>query len=490
MAHTDHPDAQWFPDAGLGIFLHWGIASVHGGINLSWGMVEDHHSPAETSVSPEEYYDLAERFDPEGYNPDRWLAAAREAGMEYAVLTAVHHDGFTLWPSEYSDIGVQTHLEGRDLVGEYVDVCRRQDIRVGLYFSPEQWYHEQYPTEAFGHWETLKSYSYKQLERIDDPGELADFEAYFHDVKRQLEELVSDYGRIDLVWFDHSPWFGTLDDRTGTLVDVIESAQPGAVINARDHFFKGYGHYDADAENYLPDVPIDGWVEPPSPGVTTGGTSRTTSTRTTGGHSTPSSTPRASAVTCFSTWPQARRDDPGCGVRPAGRALGVDGPQRAGGQRRRRRTVAVTVSHRPPARRERGTCTSAPTTTPQSPSRGCRPRTTFVTSGRTTDWRGPTRTTSCASNCPRIDGNQPTKSLRFPGRRHTTTCCNPGGSRAVPPASRTVVPGSRWVAQSGRHSTLWVPCPRVSTRLGPCRGAVSVPLRSGSYSRSNGGSTG
>jgi alpha-L-fucosidase len=216
-------------------------------------------------------------------------------------VTAVHHDGFTLWPSEYSDIGVQTHLEGRDLVGEYVDVCRRQDIRVGLYFSPEQWYHEQYPTEAFGHWETLKSYSYKQLERIDDPGELTDFEAYFHDVKRQLEELVSDYGRIDLVWFDHSPWFGTLDDRTGTLVDVIESAQPGAVIDARDHFFKGYGHYDADAENYLPDVPIDGWVEPPSPGVTTGGTSRTTSTRTTGGHSTPSSTPRASAVTCFST---------------------------------------------------------------------------------------------------------------------------------------------------------------------------------------------
>lgn len=114
--HTTHPEAQWFPRAGLGLFVHWGIASVHGDLDLSWAMIAntsyDAAAKGRNKLSPEAYWKLAERFNPDRYDPDKWLAAAARAGMRYAVLTTMHHDGYTLWPSRCSDFGVQSHLGG------------------------------------------------------------------------------------------------------------------------------------------------------------------------------------------------------------------------------------------------------------------------------------------------------------------------------------------------------------------------------------------
>ncbi|NNM87599.1 MAG: glycoside hydrolase, partial [Phycisphaerae bacterium] len=141
--HTTHPEAQWFPRAGLGLFIHWGIASVHGGIDLSWGMIAntpwDAAAQGKNKITPEDYWALAPRFQPDRYNPDLWLKAAADAGFQYAVLTTQHHDGYTLWPSRYSSLGVQTHLAGRDLVRPYVEACRRHGLKVGLYYSPPDW---------------------------------------------------------------------------------------------------------------------------------------------------------------------------------------------------------------------------------------------------------------------------------------------------------------------------------------------------------------
>ena len=122
-SHTQHPDAQWYPDAGLGLFIHWGIASVKA-MNISWPMIpgralakERITDPAEREriiregdynldgkpnpITPNEYWEMAKDFNPQKYDPDKWLKAAKAAGFEYVVLTTRHHEGFALWPSAY-----------------------------------------------------------------------------------------------------------------------------------------------------------------------------------------------------------------------------------------------------------------------------------------------------------------------------------------------------------------------------------------------------
>src|SRR6185369_2485036 len=90
--HNPHPDAQWYPDAGLGLFIHWSICSVKA-INISWSMIEGLDG-RHAQISPDDYWAEAKEFNPQKYDPDKWLKAAKEAGFVYAVLTTRHHDGF------------------------------------------------------------------------------------------------------------------------------------------------------------------------------------------------------------------------------------------------------------------------------------------------------------------------------------------------------------------------------------------------------------
>ena len=140
-----HRDALWFPDAALGMIIHWGLSSVHGGIDISWGMIDhttwDHVYERKNKITPSEYFQLAERFQPEHYDPDRWLEAAAKAGVKYVYLTTKHHEGYTLWPSRYSGFGTQTHLNGRDFVKPYVEACRKYGLKVRFYYSPPDWHY-------------------------------------------------------------------------------------------------------------------------------------------------------------------------------------------------------------------------------------------------------------------------------------------------------------------------------------------------------------
>lgn len=230
-----HPDAQWFGDASLGLFLHWGISSAHGGIDLSWPMVTNMGTGLK--IKPAEYWKLAEQFKAEHYDPNLWLAAAKDAGFDYAVLTAKHHDGYTLWPTEASEIGVRTSLPGRDLVKEYVAACRTNGLKVGFYFSGPDWFKDRnyrsfnYRSEGGGNsslppipgrpdldmdWQPMK------LQKMPD-----DVRAKIQRENRQeLTELLTRYGKIDVLWFDG----GTGSDIT---LEEIRKLQPGIVINNR-----------------------------------------------------------------------------------------------------------------------------------------------------------------------------------------------------------------------------------------------------------------
>lgn len=263
---TTHPDAQWYPTAGLGLFFHWGISSVLGQGDLSWSMMKrapggigkavvDYGLPAaQVVIPPAKYWAQAEKFTADRYNPGKWLAAAAAAGVKYAVLTTKHHDGFALWPSEHGDFNTRTYLGGRDLVGEFVQACRKNSVKVGFYYSPPDWYYHR-RVMSFNHLDnkpTLDINHQPVVLPVMDAAEKAAFdEGYRQYVRGQVVELITRYGAIDVLWFD-----GRLPDNAISM-DEIRTQQPGIVINPRGH---GYGDFDTP-ECRFPATRLPGWWE-------------------------------------------------------------------------------------------------------------------------------------------------------------------------------------------------------------------------------------
>ena len=274
-ARTEHPDAGWFPAAGLGLFLHWGLSSVDGNMDLSWGMMAntpwDGNLFSSNKMKPVEYWQLATRFQPEHYDPRAWLAAARQAGLAYVVLTARHHEGFALWPSAFGSFNTRNHMGGRDLLRDYVTACRDLGLRFGFYYSPPDWYYcRDYMGFNYGagcwpqEWidRFPEAYSLVPHEHWDEhwrprsapPPMPADFERQFAEyIRGQVWELLTEYGRLDIMWFDGNP-FRTIMPIT---VDEIRRLQPGILINPRLH-----GVVDFETpECQLPAARPTGWWE-------------------------------------------------------------------------------------------------------------------------------------------------------------------------------------------------------------------------------------
>ena len=221
------PGAQWFPKASLGLFMHWGIHSVVGA-QPSWDMIS-YYKYGGKVAPPDKYYALAEQFDPQQYDPNLWLKAAKEAGFTYAVLTTKHHDGYALWPSKYG-IGTKQYMRGRDLIKSYVEACRANGLKVGFYFSPRDWHYPGllHPNEYDAR---LRN---KPLPPITDSA--ANYQAYVTFLAfamAQMEELLTQYGKIDLLWLDGMSYRGIDDMHTDQIYAWIRSLQPDIVINDR-----------------------------------------------------------------------------------------------------------------------------------------------------------------------------------------------------------------------------------------------------------------
>ncbi len=163
---------RWFHRARFGMFIHWGLYSLLG--RGEWVMLRER-------IPAEEYARLARRFHPGRFDPDAWASLARAAGMKYMVLTTRHHDGFCLFDSRLSDFTSVKTAAKRDLVGEYVRACRKAGLKVGFYYSLLDW---RFP----GYWEPRR---YR-----------ASAEAMVRQAHGQMRELMSNYGRIDYVFYD------------------------------------------------------------------------------------------------------------------------------------------------------------------------------------------------------------------------------------------------------------------------------------------------
>ena len=125
---------EWFKEAKLGIFIHWGIYAVKG-VAESWSFYNG-------EISYEDYMRQCDGFTAKNYDPNKWAKLFKSSGANYAVLTTKHHDGVALWDIKLSDLNVVERTPaGRDLVGPYCEALRKQGLKVGLYFTHLDWSH-------------------------------------------------------------------------------------------------------------------------------------------------------------------------------------------------------------------------------------------------------------------------------------------------------------------------------------------------------------
>jgi alpha-L-fucosidase len=208
---------EWFTAARFGMFIHWGLYAIPARGEWYKGSMK---------VPEQEYQKYFDEFDPTGYKPAEWAKIAKNAGMKYAVLTAKHHDGFCLFDSKLTDYKATNTKAGRDLVREYVDAFRAEGLKVGIYYSIIDWHHPDFP-----------HYSDSIHPRRGDPeykDHKENFDNYLTYMHGQVKELCSNYGKIDILWFDYS--YDNLCGETWKateLIKMVRSLQPDVIIDNR-----------------------------------------------------------------------------------------------------------------------------------------------------------------------------------------------------------------------------------------------------------------
>ena len=194
----------WWRQAKFGMFIHWGLYSILG--RDAWAMGDE-------DIPLEEYQELAAQFRPAQNAPRIWARLARSAGMRYMVLTTKHHEGFCLFDTGLTDYCAPKCATGRDLVREFVDAARSEGLRVGFYYSLMDWHHPD--------WRTAK----------DDRAARDRFVAYTHG---QLRELLSNYGKIDILWYDMPVPLDATGWHSEAMNRMVLELQPEIVINNRN----------------------------------------------------------------------------------------------------------------------------------------------------------------------------------------------------------------------------------------------------------------
>ncbi|WP_405144645.1 alpha-L-fucosidase [Sphaerisporangium sp. NBC_01403] len=237
--------SAWFNQLGLGLFIHWGHASNRGW-ELSWQMTGGVHlqEPSLEAVGCQEYFDNAATFAPSAFDPGKWADLAWRAGARYVVFTAKHHDGFAMFDTKLSDYSI-TKVWGRDVTAEVVEAFRERGFRIGLYFSIVDWHHPDYPRY------TDETVSKPYVVGVFPRAAPEKWERYREFMLGQLDELLTGYGPLDIVWldgeFEHTPQEWRFDE----IRELIRQRQPYALVNDR---CLGHGDF-VTPEQQLPIVP-------------------------------------------------------------------------------------------------------------------------------------------------------------------------------------------------------------------------------------------
>ena len=197
---------EWWREARFGLFVHWGPVSLKG-TEIGWSRGGERRGTGGKGPIPVEVYDnLYKEFNPVKFDANEWIAIAKAAGMKYLVFTTKHHDGFSMFDSALTQYTITNSPFKRDVVAELAEACHESGIRLGFYYSPPDWYHPDYRTEHH-----------------------ARYIEYLHG---QIRELCTNYGRLDIMWFDGLG--GKPEDwDSENLIKMVRTLQPHIIINNR-----------------------------------------------------------------------------------------------------------------------------------------------------------------------------------------------------------------------------------------------------------------
>jgi len=196
---------SWWREARFGLFIHWGPVSLTGQ-EISWSRANSNTNSPNNGATPVAVYDnLYKKFNPTNFNADRWVAIAKSAGMKYMVLTAKHGDGFLLWDSKADGYNIGATPFRRDVCAELAQAAHRQNEKLGWYFSPMDW--------------------------RDPDCRSANNDRFVAKIQAELRELLSNYGKIDVLWFD-SDGRPTMWDPANTHA-LVRQLQPQILVNNR-----------------------------------------------------------------------------------------------------------------------------------------------------------------------------------------------------------------------------------------------------------------
>jgi len=215
---------EQFQDIKFGMFIHWGLSSTLGA--GEWVMNN-------RSINRKNYTRLLQVFNPVQFDATRWVAAAKSAGMKYIVFITRHHDGFSNWDTKYSDWKITNTPYGKDVLKMLADECRKQGLKLGLYYSLVDWYRDDYPYET------------GRTGKASGRTAKSDYAAYLQFIKNQLTELLTNYGEVMNIWLD-GHWDQTnpegstdmssrIDWKYEELYGLIHKLQPNCLIGNNHH---------------------------------------------------------------------------------------------------------------------------------------------------------------------------------------------------------------------------------------------------------------
>lgn len=213
---------EWFDDAKLGIFIHWGIYAVDG-LSESWSFFNNY-------TSHENYLKQLDGFTAKDYKPEEWVGLIRDAGAKYAVITSKHHDGISLWDTKGPEaLTTVKHTPAKkDVLTPFVGALKDAGLRTGIYYSLPDWSHPYYD---------INTRTRKRYELADDNARWNKFVNYY---QMQLEEISKNY-KPDLLWFDGDWEHSATEWKATETMELLRKYNPNIVVNSRLH---GHGDYE------------------------------------------------------------------------------------------------------------------------------------------------------------------------------------------------------------------------------------------------------
>ena len=240
----DNSRTKHFEDSNYSMFIHWGLYSLLGSAwngETYYGISEWIMNPSMAHIPVDQYMALAKDFNPTAFDADAIAKLARDAGMKYIIITSKHHEGFAMFHSKANAFNICDATPfGRDPMKELAEACRKYGVGLGFYYSHN--YDWTYPGASGG-------------PEVDQDGNKKTFDDYYHEkCLPQIEEITTNYGDLELVWFDMPG--GIPEKYARELVEVVHRNQPNALVSSRVGY--GLGDYETHGDSEVPLRNIDG----------------------------------------------------------------------------------------------------------------------------------------------------------------------------------------------------------------------------------------